>query len=274
MVRIQVKHGDGSEFLYDTESTSSVEEIAKDNQVIHNKPLSIYVLRDHIRSVENAFAEAYSLIGFSNGSLQNLFPDLELIQEPTIQLWWAGKELEKGKKLCDYIGKNEKTKVVIRLQSPMISPASITGPHGHFPLSTPVEPYSKVTLEADIEHIPRGLLHQPKLSCPCPFGVVICMKIANYFRKEVFFWIQFPADLARLRGGNVAGFKWGGVAGRGMIGAEGGEGGGVFLCRRARLLGKLWCLFQQRLRTFGTQILWGQDFRLRFAKHMEGIGAF
>nr|GMC94148.1 UPF0769 protein C21orf59 homolog [Ipomoea batatas]GMC98227.1 UPF0769 protein C21orf59 homolog [Ipomoea batatas] len=100
---------------------------ASKNQVIHNKPLSIYVLRDHIRSVENAFAEAYSLIGFSNGSLQNLFPDLELIQEPTIQLWWAGKELEKGKKLCDYIGKNEKTKVVIRLQSPMISPASITG---------------------------------------------------------------------------------------------------------------------------------------------------
>ncbi|XP_031095939.1 cilia- and flagella-associated protein 298-A-like [Ipomoea triloba] len=175
MVRIQVKHGGGSEFLYDTESTSSVEEIAKDvteianlqskierlslqlephlspllhsdskvmalaralsearsyaskNQVIHNKPLSIYVLRDHIRSVENAFAEAYSLFGFSNGSLQNLFPDLELIQERTIQLWWAGKELEKGKKLCDYIGKNEKTKVVIRLQSPMISPASITG---------------------------------------------------------------------------------------------------------------------------------------------------
>lgn len=46
---------------------------------MHNKPLSIYVLRDHIRSVENAFAEAYSLIGFSNGSLRNLFPGIFFI---------------------------------------------------------------------------------------------------------------------------------------------------------------------------------------------------
>ncbi|XP_068203190.1 cilia- and flagella-associated protein 298-A [Palaemon carinicauda] len=32
------------------------------------------------------------------------------------QLWFAGKELESGKKLLDYIGKNEKTKVIMKVQ--------------------------------------------------------------------------------------------------------------------------------------------------------------
>jgi len=29
-------------------------------------------------------------------------------------LWWAGKELVRGKVLADYIGKNEKTKIVVK----------------------------------------------------------------------------------------------------------------------------------------------------------------
>jgi hypothetical protein len=29
-------------------------------------------------------------------------------------MWYAGKELERGKYLCDYIGKNEKTKIVCK----------------------------------------------------------------------------------------------------------------------------------------------------------------
>lgn len=39
--------------------------------------------------------------------------DLELDKA---QMWWAGKELVKGKKLCDYVGKNEKCKIIIKLQ--------------------------------------------------------------------------------------------------------------------------------------------------------------
>jgi hypothetical protein len=31
-------------------------------------------------------------------------------------MWWAGKELLKGKTLGDYVGKNEKTKIVAKLQ--------------------------------------------------------------------------------------------------------------------------------------------------------------
>jgi len=31
-------------------------------------------------------------------------------------IWWAGKELFRGKSLFDYVGKNEKTKIVVKLQ--------------------------------------------------------------------------------------------------------------------------------------------------------------
>ena len=37
----------------------------------------------------------------------------------SIQLWWPGKELAMDKKLSDYIGVNDKTKIVIRLSLPM-----------------------------------------------------------------------------------------------------------------------------------------------------------
>lgn len=41
-----------------------------------------------------------------------IFSDWEYVNEDTIQLLWAGKVLDKGKRLSDYIGTNEKTKVL------------------------------------------------------------------------------------------------------------------------------------------------------------------
>ena len=37
-------------------------------------------------------------------------------EQQEVTVWWAGKEFQKGKKLRDHVGKNEKTKVVIRMQ--------------------------------------------------------------------------------------------------------------------------------------------------------------
>ncbi|XP_073473226.1 cilia- and flagella-associated protein 298 [Aquarana catesbeiana] len=39
-----------------------------------------------------------------------------VIEEPDAQLWWAGKELLRNKKLADYVGKNEKTKIIVKIQ--------------------------------------------------------------------------------------------------------------------------------------------------------------
>ncbi|XP_019952934.1 cilia- and flagella-associated protein 298 [Paralichthys olivaceus] len=41
---------------------------------------------------------------------------LQVITENECQLWWAAKEMQRGKKLQDYIGKNEKTKLVVKIQ--------------------------------------------------------------------------------------------------------------------------------------------------------------
>lgn len=41
---------------------------------------------------------------------------LQVIAENECQLWWAAKEMQRGKKLQDYIGKNEKTKIIVKIQ--------------------------------------------------------------------------------------------------------------------------------------------------------------
>ncbi|XP_076005807.1 cilia- and flagella-associated protein 298 [Genypterus blacodes] len=41
---------------------------------------------------------------------------LQVMAEDQCQLWWAAKELQRGRKLQDYIGKNEKTKLVVKIQ--------------------------------------------------------------------------------------------------------------------------------------------------------------
>ncbi|XP_042856020.1 cilia- and flagella-associated protein 298-like isoform X3 [Penaeus japonicus] len=43
--------------------------------------------------------------------------DLKMVLDaPMTQLWFAGKEMLCGKKLLDYIGKNEKSKVIVKIQ--------------------------------------------------------------------------------------------------------------------------------------------------------------
>lgn len=41
---------------------------------------------------------------------------LQLIADSEAQLWWAAKELHRGKKLTEYVGKNEKTKIIVKIQ--------------------------------------------------------------------------------------------------------------------------------------------------------------
>jgi hypothetical protein len=40
----------------------------------------------------------------------------QVIPEQEMQLWWANKELQRGKLLSDYIGRNEKTKIICKIQ--------------------------------------------------------------------------------------------------------------------------------------------------------------
>ncbi|XP_065838114.1 cilia- and flagella-associated protein 298-like [Oscarella lobularis] len=51
-----------------------------------------------------------------NEDLSGTQAALAVLDEANSQLWWAGKELALGKKLEDFVGKNEKTKIVAKLQ--------------------------------------------------------------------------------------------------------------------------------------------------------------
>nr|CAD7265965.1 unnamed protein product [Timema shepardi] len=59
-------------------------------------------------TIQQEFDNSEDLAG-TQASLQVL--DLALAQ-----LWFSGKELSRGKKLCDFLGNNEKSKVVVKLQ--------------------------------------------------------------------------------------------------------------------------------------------------------------
>lgn len=57
----------------------------------------------------------YSFKGFTVNLLV-LQAASQVLDENTAQLWWAGKDLLKTKTLETYTGKNEKTKIVVKLQ--------------------------------------------------------------------------------------------------------------------------------------------------------------
>lgn len=41
---------------------------------------------------------------------------LRVITENEAEIWWAGKQMNRGKKLSDYVGKNEKTTIIAKIQ--------------------------------------------------------------------------------------------------------------------------------------------------------------
>lgn len=42
------------------------------------------------------------------------YPDCNWLDDKNTTLWWAKKELRNDKKLSDYVGKNEKTKIIVK----------------------------------------------------------------------------------------------------------------------------------------------------------------
>lgn len=44
--------------------------------------------------------------------------DLKAVLKDDVCLWWANKQLQKGKTLADYVGKNEKTKIIVKVRYP------------------------------------------------------------------------------------------------------------------------------------------------------------
>lgn len=63
----------------------------------------------------------FSYISFNYIQLYQLFSSFfqaskEILVENATDIWWASKRLEINKTLSDYVGKNEKSKLIVKLQ--------------------------------------------------------------------------------------------------------------------------------------------------------------
>ncbi|XP_078444742.1 uncharacterized protein LOC144713883 [Wolffia australiana] len=103
---------------------SEAEAYASKEQVVHKRPLFLHILVERVQSLENKIA-ASPLIESSQVNLSQLLSGFLPLDWEETQLLWAGKQLMRGKRLCDYIGKNEKTKATVTLQSASSDAAQI-----------------------------------------------------------------------------------------------------------------------------------------------------
>ncbi|XP_031487190.1 uncharacterized protein LOC116255491 isoform X3 [Nymphaea colorata] len=97
---------------------SEAEAYISKEQVLHGKLASPLLLKDHIQNIEREIAnysfEALEHTSFQPGTCED--EGLEFLHEDETRIWWAGKELQKTKALSEYVGKNEKTKIVVKLE--------------------------------------------------------------------------------------------------------------------------------------------------------------
>lgn len=102
--------------------------ISKESQT-QKTPLTLKVLKDALNNLRGAIMITYP----AYHGLPEWEPARAILEEKfdfssvasdkyeyfvpkDTSLWWAGKDLQRGKTLGDYVGKNEKTKIIVKLQ--------------------------------------------------------------------------------------------------------------------------------------------------------------
>ncbi|KAJ3064297.1 hypothetical protein HDU98_012274 [Podochytrium sp. JEL0797] len=142
----QVFHRDGFSYIYNPDPTGRrngeapllnyVEIIQKTLETarnlvskefwMSNKFLTIDLMQDAINNISGALIMAYPMgmaefepandIIKGTEDLAGTAASKEVIPVEDAALWWAGKEIMRGKLLSDFVGKNDKTKLIVKLQ--------------------------------------------------------------------------------------------------------------------------------------------------------------
>ncbi|KAM4701377.1 cilia- and flagella-associated protein 298-A isoform 2-T2 [Discoglossus pictus] len=168
MVRLHVKRGEESQFLFDTTVNVPVDELVKEISAIYNGRLKVdRIISEMQELAEHGITMPPNMQGLTDEQIADLklkdewaercvpsggsvFKKDEIgrrhghapndsmkqvllktvdeakalmskagqmvIEEPEAQLWWAGKELQRKQKLSHFVGKNEKTKIIVKIQ--------------------------------------------------------------------------------------------------------------------------------------------------------------
>jgi hypothetical protein len=96
------------------------------DQVKRNVVLTKQIIQDVLDKLRGAVMIVYPMGLPPYEEVQTIIDNVEdlagkqafkmVIPEDEMQLWWANKELQRGKLLSDFIGRNEKTKIVCKIQ--------------------------------------------------------------------------------------------------------------------------------------------------------------
>lgn len=110
------------------QTLNEAEQLISKDKVQQNIFITDKQLEEAIQNVKGAIMIAYPMgipdfdpvqeIIDNNEDLSGTTEGKEVLDENTATLWWAGKELKRGKLLFDYLGRNEKTKIIAKLQKP------------------------------------------------------------------------------------------------------------------------------------------------------------
>lgn len=94
--------------------------------VTESKNLTQKVVKEALDLLRGAVTIVYPMQLPPHDTIRNEFQNtedltgtqasLEVIEPAKAQLWFAGKQMLTDRKLCDFIGKNEKCKVIVKLQ--------------------------------------------------------------------------------------------------------------------------------------------------------------
>mmetsp|Transcript_44405 Transcript_44405/g.123525 ORF Transcript_44405/g.123525 Transcript_44405/m.123525 type:complete len:284 (+) Transcript_44405:186-1037(+) len=99
--------------------------VSKD-QVLKRVALTVEMLQEHVDLVRGAVTIAYPMGLPEHDIVRHILEETEeiggthstadVLDEETAQLWWAGKEFLRDETVGDRVGRNEKTKIVAKLQ--------------------------------------------------------------------------------------------------------------------------------------------------------------
>ncbi|RZF43552.1 hypothetical protein LSTR_LSTR012832 [Laodelphax striatellus] len=133
MVKILLKKGNETQFLYETSVGTDNEELTKEITYIYNGRLKVSrICSDEWgERCEPSGGSTFNKdpMGRRNGKqpkenmqelIKNSLADVKemlskVIDIASAQLWFSGKELLRNKKLCNFVGNNEKTKIVVKI---------------------------------------------------------------------------------------------------------------------------------------------------------------
>jgi len=96
------------------------------DQIKHRKPMTMAIIEEQIQTIKGAVMIVYPMGLPPYDEVEHILNDtedlsgrqaaLQHIDEDMGELWWAGKCLTRNKKLSDFIGKNEKTTIIAKIQ--------------------------------------------------------------------------------------------------------------------------------------------------------------